>query len=55
MYSEISAGLGSQSLDPSRVAGLAKDVPVQRVTALIVPFRQEASAVLGNKQTARAK
>jgi len=54
-YSEISAGLGGQSLDPSWVAGLAKDVPVQRVTALIVPFRQEATTVLGNQQTRQNK
>lgn len=44
--SEVGARLGRQDLDPGRVAGLAEDVSVQRVAALVIPLRQEPSTVL---------
>lgn len=48
--SEVGARLGRQDLDPGRVAGLAEDVPVQRVAALVVPLGEEPSTVLGRKR-----
>lgn len=46
MGSEVSAGLGGQIPDSGRVAGLAKDVSIKGVAALVVTFGQEDSAVL---------
>lgn len=45
-HSEVGASLGRESLNPGRVAGLAKDVPIQRVAALVISFGQAASTVL---------
>lgn len=43
---EISASLGSQHSDAGRVAGLAEDVSIQRVAALVISFRQETTTIL---------
>lgn len=43
---KVSASLGSQHPDAGRVAGLAEDVSIQRVAALVVPFRQETTTIL---------
>lgn len=46
LCSKVSAGLGSEHPDAGRVAGLAEDVSVQWVAALVVSLRQEAAAIL---------
>ena len=46
LNSKVSASLGGQHSDAGGVAGLAEDVPIQRVAALVVSFRQETATVL---------
>lgn len=48
--SEVSGGLGGQSLDAAGVAGFAEDVSVQRVASLVVPLGQQRAAVLQDAQ-----
>lgn len=44
---KVGASLGGQHSDAGRVAGLAEDVSIQRVAALVISFRQEATTILG--------
>lgn len=48
--SEVSGGLGGQSLDAAGVTIFAEDVSVQRVASLVVPLRQQRAAVLRDTQ-----
>lgn len=43
---KVGASLGGQHSDAGRVAGLAEDVSIQRVAALVISFRQETTAIL---------
>lgn len=43
---KVSASLGGQHSDAGRVAGLAEDVSIQRVAALVISFRQETTTIL---------
>lgn len=43
---KVGASLGGQHSDAGRVAGLAEDVSIQRVAALVISFRQEATTIL---------
>lgn len=43
---KVGASLGGQHSDAGRVAGLAEDVSIQRVAALVIPFRQETATIL---------
>lgn len=48
--SEVSGGLGGQSLDATGVTIFAEDVSVQRVASLVVPLWQQRAAVLRDAQ-----
>lgn len=43
---KVGAGLGGEHPDAGRVAGLAEDVSVQRVAALVISFGQETTTIL---------
>lgn len=46
MNLKVGAGLGGQHPDAGGVAGLAEDMPIQRVAALVISFRQETTTIL---------
>lgn len=47
---QVSACLGGQHPDAGGVAGLAEDVSIQRVAALVVSFRQKTTTILEKRR-----
>lgn len=54
MPSEVSGGLGGQSLNAGGVAVLAENMAVQRVAALVVSLRERRAAVLQDTKCKQA-